>query len=60
MEAVPERRVDPVIAVLSLCGTVVYLMQTPVVPILLDFPKLLHTSGENTSRLVTITLLSGP
>lgn len=46
-----------VIAVLSLCGTVVSLMQTLVVALLPDFPRLLGTTTDNASWLVTITLL---
>ncbi|HET6626731.1 MAG TPA: MFS transporter [Nocardioidaceae bacterium] len=47
-----------VILVLSLCGTVVSLMQTLVVPLLPDFPKLLDTTPTNASWLVTATLLT--
>lgn len=53
------RRPTPwIIAVLCTCGTVVSLQQTLVVPLLPDFPTILHTSPENASWLVTITLLS--
>ena len=48
-----------VIAVLSVCGTVVSLQQTLVVPLLPEFPRLLGTTLENASWLVTITLLVG-
>lgn len=48
-----------VIAVLSICGTVVSLQQTLVVPLLPEFPRLLGTTLENASWLVTITLLVG-
>ncbi len=48
-----------VVAVLALCGTVVSLQQTLVLPLLPDFPRLLDTSGDNASWLVTATLLSG-
>ncbi len=47
-----------VIAVLCTCGTVVALQQTLVVPLLPDFPSILHTSPENASWLVTVTLLT--
>lgn len=47
-----------VVTVLSLCGTIVSLMQTLVVPLLPDFPRLLHTSADNASWLVTVTLLT--
>ncbi|WP_245633103.1 MFS transporter [Luteipulveratus mongoliensis] len=46
-----------VIAVLSICGTVVSLQQTLVVPLLPDFPKILGTTADNASWLVTVTLL---
>lgn len=44
--------------VLALCGTAVSLMQTLVVPLLPDFPRLLDTSADNASWLVTVTLLT--
>lgn len=46
-----------VIAVLSICGTVVALQQTLVIPLLPEFPRLLGTTIDNASWLVTITLL---
>ncbi|HET7659771.1 MAG TPA: MFS transporter, partial [Oryzihumus sp.] len=55
------RRAAPtplVIAVLSLCGTIVALQQTLVVPLLPELPKLLHTTTEDASWLVTATLLT--
>jgi MFS family permease len=48
-----------VIATLALCGTVVSLQQTLVLPLLPDFPRLLDTTVDNASWLVTATLLSG-
>lgn len=47
-----------IILVLALCGTAVSLMQTVVVPLLPDFPRLLDTSSDNASWLVTVTLLT--
>lgn len=47
------------IAVLCLCGTVTALQQTLVVPLLPEFPRLLGTTADNASWLVTATLLSG-
>ena len=44
--------------VLALCGTAVSLMQTLVVPLLPDFPRLLDTSADNAAWLVTVTLLT--
>ncbi|GAA1870210.1 MFS transporter [Asanoa iriomotensis] len=48
-----------VVVTLAMCGTVVSLQQTLVLPVLPDFPRLLHTSIDNASWLVTATLLSG-
>jgi MFS family permease len=47
------------VAVLALCGTVVSLQQTLVLPLLPDFPRVLNTGVENASWMVTATLLSG-
>ncbi|MFV0457167.1 MAG: MFS transporter [Actinomycetales bacterium] len=47
-----------VVAVLCLCGTIVSLQQTLVVPLLPDYPRILGTSAENASWLVTATLLT--
>lgn len=47
-----------VITVLALCGTLVSLQQTLVLPLLPDFPEILGTSAENASWLVTVTLLA--
>jgi len=47
------------VATLSLCGTVVALQQTLVVPLLHDLPRLLDTTVDNASWLITATLLSG-
>ncbi len=47
-----------VVTVLCLCGTVVSLQQTLVIPLLPDFPEILDTSAENTAWLVTVTLLT--
>ena len=51
--------VAAVVATLCLCGTVVALQQTLVVPLLPDFPEILGTSTDNASWLVTSTLLVG-
>jgi MFS family permease len=48
-----------VVAVLALCGTVVSLQQTLVLPLLPDFPRVLNTGVENASWMVTATLLTG-
>ena len=47
-----------IIVVLALCGTLVSLQQTLVLPLLPDFPEILGTTSDNASWLVTITLLS--
>ncbi len=60
--ATPEsRRSQPtglIIAVLGLCGTLVSLQQTLVLPLVPDFPKILGTTSDTASWLVTITLLT--
>lgn len=48
-----------IITVLGLCGTLVSLQQTLVLPLLPDFPDILDTSTDNASWLITITLLTG-
>jgi MFS family permease len=48
-----------VVVMLSLCGIVVSLQQTLLLPLLAELPRLLHTSADNASWLVTATLLSG-
>ncbi|MGY2744725.1 MFS transporter [Pseudarthrobacter sp. O4] len=45
-------------AVLALSGTLVALMQTLVVPLLPDFPRILDVTSDDASWLVTATLLS--
>lgn len=47
-----------IITILCLAGTVVALQQTLMVPLLPDFPKILHTSPDDVSWLVTATLLT--
>ncbi|MDP3891492.1 MFS transporter, partial [Nocardioides sp.] len=57
----PERRARTtlVLATLALTGTVVSLQQTLVLPLLPEFPRLLDTTADNASWLVTATLLTG-
>lgn len=59
--APPTRRAGGgvVIAVLALCGTLVSLQQTMVLPLLPDLPRLIGTSPGNASWIITATLLSG-
>ncbi|MGE9809458.1 MFS transporter [Janibacter sp. G1551] len=52
-------RTAAVMGTLALCGTVMSLQQTIVVPLLPDFPRLLDTTADNASWLVTATLLTG-
>ena len=47
-----------VVGILSLCGTVVSLQQTLVIPLLPDFPNIFGKSADDASWLVTITLLT--
>ncbi|MBB5157750.1 MFS transporter [Saccharopolyspora phatthalungensis] len=48
-----------VIAVLASCGIAVSLMQTLVVPLLPEFPRLLGTTPSNAGWLVTASLVAG-
>ncbi|MFH5824692.1 MFS transporter [Georgenia sp. AZ-5] len=48
-----------VIATLAMCGTVVSIQGTVVLPLLPEFPLLLETSFDDASWLVTAALLSG-
>lgn len=47
------------IGTLCFCGTLVSLQQTIIVPLLPDFPAMLHTTADNAAWLVTATLLAG-
>jgi EmrB/QacA subfamily drug resistance transporter len=47
-----------VVTVLALCGTVVALQQTMLVPLLPDFPGILGVSLDDASWLITATLLT--
>lgn len=47
-----------IVTILCLSGTVVALQQTMVVPLLPDFPQILHTTADDVSWLVTATLLT--
>ncbi|MFC8090514.1 MFS transporter [Streptomyces sp. NPDC057301] len=49
---------NAVVAVLALAGIVVSLMQTLVIPIVPELPKLLDASASNTAWAVTATLLA--
>lgn len=48
-----------IVAILAGCGIVVALMQTLVIPLIPALPRLLRTSADNTSWVITVTLLAG-
>lgn len=48
-----------VVIALASCGIAVSLMQTIVMPLLPEFPRLLNTSASNAAWLVTATLIAG-
>ncbi len=58
-EPAEKKRSALVVAVLALTGTTVSLQQTMFLPLLPDFPRLLDTTVDNASWLVTATLLTG-
>lgn len=57
----PQRRTGGgvVIAVLALCGTVVSLQQTMVLPLVPELPDLIGTSAGSASWMITATLVAG-
>lgn len=57
----PSRRAGggAVIAILALCGTIVSLQQTMVLPLVPELPDLIGTSAGNASWMVTATLVAG-
>ncbi|MFD8643512.1 MFS transporter [Streptomyces zaomyceticus] len=54
-----DARPGGVVGVLALAGIVAALMQTLVVPLIGDLPKLLDTTASNASWVITATLLAG-
>ena len=58
MPAAPARP-NVVVAVLAFGGIVVSLMQTLVIPLIPELPRLLHTSSGNAEWAITATLLAG-
>ncbi|OMI34171.1 MFS transporter [Streptomyces sparsogenes] len=52
-------RTNTVVAVLAFAGIVVSLMQTLVIPVVPELPKLLHASPSDATWAVTATLLAG-
>lgn len=59
LSAREKHRPGQIVAILAMCGTVVSLQQTLVLPLLPDFPRILSTTVDNASWLVTATLLTG-
>ncbi|MFD9681836.1 MFS transporter [Rhodococcus sp. NPDC059969] len=55
----PGIRPGGLVGVLAFIGIVAALMQTLVVPLIADLPKLLNTTASNASWVVTSTLLAG-
>ncbi|MGN6162212.1 MAG: MFS transporter [Marmoricola sp.] len=55
-----ERSAKPelIVAIGCLCGIVVALSQTVIIPLIPSLPRLLHTSADNASWAVTATLLT--
>ena len=53
-----QRNSGVMVAVLAFCGSVVSLMQTLVVPILPELPRIFDASAEDTSWIMTATLLA--
>ena len=56
--SVPSRA-NTVVVALALAGIVVALMQTLVIPLIPELPKLLHASASDATWAVTATLLAG-
>ncbi|MEO6957197.1 MAG: MFS transporter [Antricoccus sp.] len=57
--AAPRRSTGAIVAILSLTGMAVSIMQTVVVPLLPQLSTILHTPEANTTWVLTITLLCG-
>ncbi|MFK0224987.1 MFS transporter [Streptomyces sp. NPDC090303] len=55
----PDTHPGGVVGVLAMAGIVAALMQTLVVPLIGDLPKLLGTTASNASWVITATLLAG-
>ncbi|WP_329062937.1 MFS transporter [Amycolatopsis sp. NBC_01480] len=58
-EPAAARRPNLVVAVLAFAGIVVSLMQTLVIPLIPQLPRLLHASPSDTTWAITATLLAG-
>ncbi|MEV6392408.1 MFS transporter [Nocardia xishanensis] len=59
MAGLSEARAEGVVGVLAAAGIVAALMQTLVVPLIGELPKLLGTTPSNASWVITATLLAG-
>ncbi|WP_443034220.1 MFS transporter [Streptomyces sp. BE147] len=55
----PREPSKGLVAVLALAGVVVALMQTIVIPLVPELPRLLHASAADTTWAITATLLAG-
>ncbi|MET9385906.1 MFS transporter [Streptomyces sp. NPDC002928] len=55
----PPRRTGAVVSVLALGGITVSLMQTLIIPVVPELPKLLGASASDTTWAITATLLAG-
>ncbi|WP_425954913.1 MFS transporter [Xylanimonas sp. McL0601] len=55
----PATHEGRIVAVLAYAGIVAAVMQTLVVPLITELPKLLSTTASNASWVITVTLLTG-
>src|SRR5690242_743799 len=58
-DSTPATRPGGIVTVMAVAGIVASLMQTLVVPLVGELPKLLGTSASNASWVITATLLAG-
>ncbi|GLZ12961.1 MFS transporter [Actinomadura sp. NBRC 104425] len=58
-DSTSARRSGGIVSVLAVAGIVASLMQTLVVPLIGELPRILHTTPANASWVVTATLLAG-
>lgn len=57
MEKSESAKAGQVVGVLAFAGIIAAVMQTVVIPLIAQFPQLLHTTPSNASWVVTVTLL---
>src|SRR5690242_8534749 len=55
----PASATSRIVGILALAGIIASVMQTLVVPLIGELPKILHTSASNATWAVTATLLAG-